>query len=196
MLKKSIMFAAAALVLTACGSNTDKTEQKASKPESRETSGTASEKDAAKSATATFINADGKEIGTAELTEADNGVRVKVEASQLPPGNHGFHFHEKGSCTAPNFESAGGHFNPEQAEHGIENPKGPHAGDLPNIEVGESGAVKFEALAQLVTLKKGQPNSLLREGGTALVIHADPDDYKSQPAGNSGKRIACGEIKE
>ena len=142
-----------------------------------------------------LIDAKGDSVGTAELTEEENGVLVNVKAENLPEGPHGFHFHEAGKCEAPDFESAGGHFNPTEAEHGLENDKGSHAGDLPNLEVGKDGEVDEEFVAEHVTLKAGEANSLLKEGGTALVIHAEADDGTSQPSGDSGDRIVCGVIQ-
>lgn len=146
-------------------------------------------------ATVNLMNSDGKSVGTAELTEEDDGVRVKVNATDLPEGLHGFHFHETGKCEAPDFESAGGHFNPTGASHGLEEKEGPHAGDLPNLEVGADGTVEDEFLAEHVTLESGKDNSLLQESGTALVIHAEADDGKTQPSGDSGDRIACGIVE-
>jgi Cu-Zn family superoxide dismutase len=142
-----------------------------------------------------LIDAKGESVGTAELTEEENGVLVNVKAENLPEGPHGFHFHEAGKCEAPDFETAGGHFNPTDAEHGLENDKGPHAGDLPNLEVGKDGKVEEEFVAENVTLKAGEANSLLKEGGTALVIHAEADDGKTQPSGDSGDRSVCGVIQ-
>jgi superoxide dismutase, Cu-Zn family len=142
-----------------------------------------------------LIDAKGESVGTAELTEEENGVLVNVKAENLPEGPHGFHFHEAGKCEAPDFETAGGHFNPTDAEHGLENDKGPHAGDLPNLEVGKDGKVEEEFIAEHVTLKAGEANSLLKEGGTALVIHAEADDGTTQPSGDSGDRIVCGVIQ-
>lgn len=141
-----------------------------------------------------LISNDGKSVGTAELIEQENGVLVKLNGMALPPGTHGIHFHETGTCEAPDFESAGGHFNPNDDSHGLKHEEGPHAGDLPNIEVNEDGTVATEFLAALVTLKNGEPNSLMQEGGTSLIIHAGEDDGTSQPSGDSGDRIACGEI--
>lgn len=141
-------------------------------------------------------NTEGAVVGTAALSETDDGVLIAINATHLPANVHGFHIHEKGICEGPDFASAGGHFNPEGKEHGFDNPKGPHAGDLPNLEVADDGTVKAEVVADRVTLDKGKDNSLLHEGGTSLVIHADPDDYVSQPAGNAGERIVCGVISE
>lgn len=145
--------------------------------------------------TVDLIDVNGDSIGSAELKEEDNGVLVQVSASGLPAGSHGFHFHETGKCELPDFESAGGHFNPTGASHGLDHEDGPHAGDLPNLQVGEDGSVEEGFLAEHVTLKKGEDNSLLQENGTALVIHADEDDGETQPSGNSGDRIACGVVE-
>ncbi|GKV68182.1 superoxide dismutase [Sporosarcina sp. NCCP-2716] len=138
---------------------------------------------------------EGKTTGTAELSETDQGVSVFVKVDSLTPGKHGIHFHEKGVCEGPGFESAGGHFNPAGKEHGLEMPGGPHAGDLPNLEVESDGTAEDRFTSHSVTLETGKTNSLLRDGGTALVIHAGEDDGESQPSGDSGDRIACGIIK-
>ena len=140
-------------------------------------------------------DAEGKTTGTAELEETKEGVQVHVKAEGLPAGNHGFHFHETGVCEAPDFKSAGGHFNPDDKKHGLEMDGGPHAGDMPNLEVGEDGTVDDEFTAKNVTLELNEPNSLLKDTGTALVIHSGQDDGKTQPSGDSGERIACGVIK-
>ncbi|HET7615795.1 MAG TPA: superoxide dismutase family protein, partial [Bacillales bacterium] len=102
----------------------------------------------------------------------------------------------KGKCVSPDFKSAGEHFNPFGKEHGLANPRGPHAGDLPNIVVGQNGKVNATFLARNVTLMKGKKNSLLDRNGSALIIHSQPDDNKSQPSGNSGARVMCGKIKK
>lgn len=138
---------------------------------------------------------DGKSVGTAELTEEEDALRIVVDAKGLPEGLHGFHFHEKGVCEAPDFESAGGHFNPAGASHGLDHEDGPHAGDLPNLEVGPDGTVKEEFFVENLTLLAGEENTLYQESGTSLVIHAEADDGKTQPSGNSGDRIACGVVE-
>ncbi len=145
-------------------------------------------------AKATLINPQGQKVGQATLTQTPQGVKIVLQVDNLPPGVHAFHIHEKGVCTTPGFESAAGHFNPFGKHHGLKNPAGPHAGDLPNITVGPDGKANVEAVANLVTLKEGQKNALFQPGGTSLVIHAGPDDYVSDPAGNAGPRIACGVI--
>lgn len=144
-------------------------------------------------ASARLLNASGQPIGRVNLVEDDDGVHIVIGATGLPAGEHGVHVHESGRCDPPSFESAGGHFNPTGRQHGSENPRGPHVGDLGNITVDSSGVAAAELLAERATLEGGR-RSLLRQGGTALVIHAGPDDLKTDPAGNSGARIACGVI--
>jgi len=146
-------------------------------------------------AQAELKDASGNKVGTATLTEQKKGVKVVLKVKGLTPGKHGFHIHETGSCTPPDFKSAGGHFNPFHKHHGMENPEGKHAGDFANLEVKKDGTARMTVLAEGATLKEG-PASLLKEGGTALVIHADPDDYKTDPAGNAGARVACGVIEK
>ena len=144
-------------------------------------------------AKADLINGKGEHIGTAKLKETSQGVSLELEVSNLPPGQHGFHIHTVGMCEAPDFKSAGGHFNPEGKKHGLENPEGHHAGDLQNLTVDAKGKAKVKVLVKGTTLGDGA-NSLFHSGGTAIVIHADPDDMKTDPAGNAGARIACGVI--
>lgn len=149
-------------------------------------------------ATVKFINTNGERIGTATLTEVrGQGVKIYLILHHLPPGTHAFHIHEKGVCNPPDFASAGPHFNPYGKQHGVKNPNGAHAGDLPNLVVGPDGSLKTEILAVGVTLRPGV-NSLRHPGwgGTAWVIHANPDDDMTDPAGNAGARIGCGVISE
>jgi Cu-Zn family superoxide dismutase len=149
---------------------------------------------AAPAATATLRDAQGKTVATATLTPADGGVKIAVSVSGVTPGLHGFHVHAAGKCEGPDFKSAGGHFNPGSKEHGLENPKGSHAGDMPNLSVSADGSGKGEFLARGASLDTG-PGSLFPDGGTAVVLHAAPDDMKSDPAGNAGARIACGVVE-
>lgn len=142
---------------------------------------------------ADIMNAQGMQIGTATLTPSAAGVSIALRVSQLPPGVHGIHIHSVGKCEGPAFTTAGGHFNPEMKMHGKDNAMGPHAGDLLNFTADANGMANSTLQADHVTLGPG-PNSLFHDGGTALVIHAGPDDYKTDPAGNSGARIACGVI--
>jgi Cu-Zn family superoxide dismutase len=121
-------------------------------------------------------------------------VLLRVSISGLPPGEHAFHIHETGRCEPP-FDSAGGHFNPAGKKHGLLAPEGKHAGDLPNLHVPADGALKLEVLATEVMLAAGSANSLLDSDGAALVVHRDADDYRTDPAGAAGPRIACGVIE-
>jgi Cu-Zn family superoxide dismutase len=149
---------------------------------------------AAKYASAALKDAAGKEVGQANFTEDEKGiVHVEVHVKGLSPGLHATHIHENGSCS-PTFAAAGAHYNPTGKHHGFKNPNGPHAGDLPDIEVNAAGDGYLSTTTDRVTLSPG-PVSLFNGNGTALVIHAKPDDNMSDPAGNSGDRIACGVIK-
>jgi Cu-Zn family superoxide dismutase len=141
-------------------------------------------------AEAKMKNAEGEEIGTARFTAAENGVRLQLEASKLTSGALALHLHEHGSCEPPTFESAGGHYNPTKATHGFESERGPHLGDLRNISVGKDG--KAEAYQFASGLSINGQNSIV---GKSLVIHSRPDDYRSQPAGDAGDRLACGVIE-
>ncbi|MGB3259598.1 superoxide dismutase family protein [Paenisporosarcina sp.] len=143
----------------------------------------------------TIVDATGKGIGTAELTETEAGVRIHLLLKGMTPGVKAIHFHEVGKCEYPKFTTAGSHVNPTNKQHGFDNPKGYHYGDLPNLTVGENGEVDLEITSPHVTLEKGKSNSLLDADGSALVIHEKADDYKTDPSGNSGDRIACGVLK-
>jgi len=136
----------------------------------------------------------GKAIGDADLVQTPAGVLVKLRLKGAPSGEHAFHIHAVGKCEPP-FDSAGPHFDPGGHKHGILSGEG-HAGDLPNLHVPQSGELSVEIVAAAVSLEKGKPNSLFDNDGSALVLHAGVDDYKSDPAGNAGGRIACGVIQE
>ncbi|MFN0062702.1 MAG: superoxide dismutase family protein [Myxococcaceae bacterium] len=151
-------------------------------------------------ARATVRDTGGKALGTLTLTEGPQGVLVqgtlRLPRTQkkpgAPTGHHAFHFHEVGRCDPP-FASAGGHFNPDKKLHGFHTPGGAHAGDLPNLVRPASGELAFETFASGVTLSPG-PRSLLDADGSAVVLHAQGDDYASQPAGSAGDRMACGVV--
>ena len=152
---------------------------------------------AAQTATAHLQSADGDEVGVVGFVPlASGGVHITVAAAGLPPGIRGIHIHAVGDCDpADGYESAGGHFNPSDAAHGWDAPDGPHAGDLPNLHVHEDGTVAVEFFSHLLSLEDGAESSLLAGDGTAVVIHAHADDYRSDPAGEAGERIACGVIE-
>ncbi len=145
-------------------------------------------------AVAILKDVDGKQVARVVLTETlSQTLHITAEFDGIPPGVHGFHVHEFGLCE-PTFAAAGGHFAPEGHEHGIDVPDGPHAGDLPNIHVPENGKLVVEYFTKTLDLAPDDKNSLIGGPGRALIVHADPDDYHSQPTGNAGARIACGVI--
>jgi Cu-Zn family superoxide dismutase len=145
-------------------------------------------------ANAEIKDAKGKAVGTADFVQTPAGVLIKLTVKDLPAGEHAVHIHTVGKCEPP-FESAGAHFNPSNHKHGMMAGAG-HAGDMPNLHVPHGGEFMVELLNAAVTLENGKPSSLLDNDGSTLVIHASADDYRSDPAGNAGDRIACGVIVE
>jgi Cu-Zn family superoxide dismutase len=144
-------------------------------------------------ARAELRNPAGQVVGTATLTQVGRAVRVLLEVQGLPAGAKAVHVHAVGKCDAPGFTTAGNHFNPGGKQHGALNPAGPHAGDLPNISIGADGKGRLESTTELISLLGG-PTSIFDGDGSALIVHAAPDDFRTDPTGNSGARTACGVI--
>ena len=143
----------------------------------------------------TLAAADGKILGEVQAGDSDEGAVLRLTATGLPPGTHGVHIHDVGRCEGPGFESAGPHWNPDDKQHGLHNPSGPHRGDLPNVSVGEDGKLEATMTVAGSNLKgsraHGFDNIILDANGAALIIHAQADDFRTDPSGNSGERIAC-----
>ncbi|MEI8274882.1 MAG: superoxide dismutase family protein [Hyphomicrobiales bacterium] len=150
---------------------------------------------AAQTASAPLKDAQGKEVGSVNLTQTPRGVLINVSVKGLPPGEHAFHVPAVGKCEGPAFTTAGGHFNPDNHKHGLLAADGAHAGDMPNLHVPQSGDLTVEAINAAITLEKGKPNSVFDADGSAMVIHAGSDDYKTDPTGEAGGRIACGVVQ-
>jgi superoxide dismutase, Cu-Zn family len=149
---------------------------------------------AAQTASAALTNADGKDVGMTQLTQTPSGVLINLSIKGLPAGEHAFHVHAVGKCEPP-FTTAGGHFNPGSKKHGMMAAEGHHAGDMPNLHIPANGELAVEVLNASITLEKGKPNSVFDADGSAIVIHAGKDDYKTDPTGDAGGRIACGVIQ-
>ena len=139
-------------------------------------------------------DASGKAVGDVDLMQTPAGVLIKLQIKGLTPGEHAFHVHAVGKCDAP-FDSAGPHFNPGNHKHGMLSGEG-HAGDMPNLHVPQSGELSVEVVNSAISLERGKPNSVFDNDGSSLVVHAKADDYKTDPAGNAGDRIACGVIQQ
>lgn len=149
-------------------------------------------------ASASFIDRDGNDVGTATLIEGPNGVLIDLDLHDMPAGRRAIHIHRSGTCEDPDegFVASGGHLNPEGKQHGLMNPDGPDNGDLPNIIVREDGTVQVELFTNLASLHGvGDRAAMLDEDGAAFVIHQNRDDHMTQPIGGAGPRIACGVIQ-
>ncbi|HYI93710.1 MAG TPA: superoxide dismutase family protein [Bryobacteraceae bacterium] len=180
MQTKIIGVSTTALLLVACAPNSASTEGQRAR--------------VADGAKVELKDKEGKKVGTLTVSaHSSGGVQINGPLTDLPPGVHGLHIHEKGECDGPSFESAGAHFNPTVKQHGELNPEGPHAGDLGNVRIDTNGMAQLSLLAERVTLNDS-PNSLLKPGGTSILVHAGPDDLKTDPSGGSGERIACGVV--
>ena len=137
----------------------------------------------------------GEDAGTATFQQEKGKLSIKLELKNLPVGEHAVHIHAKALCEAPDFKTAAGHFNPENKQHGTLNPMGHHAGDLPqNVTIGEGHTGHATFKVDYLSLDPASPNSIIANGGTAIVVHEKPDDMKTDPTGNAGNRIACGVI--
>jgi Cu-Zn family superoxide dismutase len=148
---------------------------------------------AASGPTVMIKDADGKDVGTAKISQSGKGIKITYNLKGLTPGEHAMHIHQAAKCEGPKFTTAGPHFNPSGKKHGLENPDGHHAGDMKNFTVKADGTAKGSVVDPDITLGDGD-HSIFANGGTALVVHAKADDMKTDPAGNAGDRIACGTI--
>jgi len=193
-MKRRILHLGSALLLAACaqGEPDESTTETAAETIAMEADPSTTV--GGETARADVRDAEGNSLGVVELEDTTFGVILSGTLTGLSPGEHGFHVHETGLCEPPAFESAGSHFAPTGRRHGFHDPDGPHAGDLRNLVVSEDGSATVDAADSLVTLRRGA-SALLDGDGSVLVVHTDPDDYRTQPSGNSGDRIACGVIE-
>jgi Cu-Zn family superoxide dismutase len=191
-MRRTLVVFASSLVLTACNGEAD-TDQSAAPDVDVIATGGVEDTAMAPSTTATapMRDASGHDLGTLTLSEEAAGITVSGTLTGMPPGTHAIHVHMTGRCEPP-FESAGGHWNPTNNQHGTENPRGPHFGDLPNLTVGADSTVTVQATTPGGTLRGA--NALLDADGAAVVVHAQADDYRTDPAGGAGDRIACGVV--
>jgi superoxide dismutase, Cu-Zn family len=189
---RSVAIATLSLALAGCGTEQSENDQPTVNAQTAETQPAANVSGAAGgTATAALRTAAGEARGQATVTQAGDGISVRVEAMNMAPGTYAAHIHTTGRCDPPAFESAGGHWNPTSQQHGRENPQGPHKGDLPNLTIaaGGRGVVEFTIPGASVT---GGSTAMLDSDGAAMMIHEKPDDYRTDPSGDAGARIACG----
>jgi Cu-Zn family superoxide dismutase len=187
-----VAIATLSLALAGCGTEQPATDQPAVNEQAAGTEAAANTSNAAEgAATASLRTAAGEARGQATATQAGDGISVRVEAMNMAPGTYAAHIHTTGRCDPPAFESAGSHWNPSSQQHGRDNPQGPHKGDLPNLTIAADGqgTVEFTIPAASVT---GGATAMLDADGAAMMIHEKADDYRTDPTGNAGARIACG----
>lgn len=191
MIRLSFPIALTAVVaLAACSPASDTAEQGASSETPSNDTAATETPSSGTVGSASLALADGTPAGTVELLSNGGNLSLKIAVTGIPEGTHGFHLHTTGECTPPDFTSAGGHLNPAGKEHGHENPAGSHMGDLPNLEVAADGTAS--TTADLGSGDQSVIDSLFDADGTAVVVHADADDYRTDPTGNAGSRLACG----
>ena len=188
----ALLTLACGLTLTACGGADDAATSDTAPGVGTPTADMDTAATAAGTVTAMMRDASGRELGTLTLADAAQGISVTGQLTGLPPGDHAIHLHTVGQCEAPAFTTAGGHWNPTSRQHGSENPQGPHFGDMPNITVGADSTVNVQVTTPGGTLRQADP--LLDADGATVMIHASADDYRTDPAGNAGNRIACGVV--
>ena len=186
-MRRYLTIAACTVLLAACSGRNDGTNDTGTTADS---AATATVPDP--SVFTTIRDASGRELGVLSLTDGTGGITVAGRLTGLPPGEHGMHLHMAGRCDPPTFESAGDHWNPTIKQHGTENPQGPHLGDMPNVTVGSDSTAVVQVVTPGGSLRGA--NMLLDTDGAALVIHATVDDYRTDPSGSSGSRVACGII--
>ena len=193
-LSRFTLICAPALLVAACGGGADDGDADLGEPAVNETASPGSGP-VEQAPAVSLAGADGQILGEVRAGDSAQGAVFHISAQGLPPGTHGLHIHDVGLCEGPKFESAGPHWNPESKQHGLHNPQGPHRGDLPNVTVGEDGSLSATVTVEASNLRGsrayGFANQIIDANGAALVIHAGPDDMRTDPSGNSGDRIAC-----
>lgn len=191
-MRATLILTACAITVIGCGPKEATPTTDTTKPDSAGAASTMAPAPAS-GATATVTDAAGRELGSLTLTDAAGGIAVSGTLRGLAPGDHGIHVHMTGMCDGPAFTTAGGHWNPTTKMHGSQNPQGPHFGDMMNITVGADSSATVQLTTSGGTLKAA--DMLMDADGAAVVVHAKADDYKTDPSGNSGDRIACGVVK-